>query len=642
MKKKILSVLCAATMLLSAAGMTAFAEGEYKKFAEADFDTTINLGTLTSDSDKIVAENGNKYLTASGFYSLDYARKNVIIDLKAQYDGSGYNFGEIQTRDGGTGNTWERTTSVRFVNTGWYYFRIVYDFENSEIKTYRSQNGWGDLQEFGMTTSFGKDSTGAYASGMQMIKFVRLNVDDIMIYQNGTMPTAAVSVINNGKRFSAAYDYYDAEGDAQAGVKYQWQVSDDGITFTDIADATEQTYEAASAYSGKYIRCGVTPISSRYPSEGVQAYSNAVEYKEYTTYISQDFEGTDFTPFASGDTISDEVNTSKYLKLTGNQVDVSGLSAPTDETVVELRAKTRATTANGGKSWFIVTFIGDKYWDNQTQYAVDGGADDWKYYRFVFEGKENPTFKAYTSSDRTEWKEAGREVGYTSTTYNNARGKMDKIYQLRFGSCYIDDVRVYRYGTAPTGSDATVARDGDMLSAAFVFADAENDSMGAAKYQWQRSADGVSYEDIDGAVGSEYELCNADFEKYVRVQITPTSCAYPTYGENIASQGVRIDSFVKSKIGEIGYIIDGVTLTASADVIRSTAGDTAIFIAAAYDGTALTKVLLPKTVTDISGTARVSEEFDISGIDAAAQLKLMLWNDMQTLVPLVDSVPVER
>ena len=53
-------------------------------------------------------------------------------------------------------------------------------------------------------------------------------------------------------------------------------------------------------------------------------------------------------------------------------------------------------------------------------------------------------------------------------------------------------------------------------------------------------------------------------------------------------------------------------------------------------------MLLPKTVTDISGTARVSEEFDISGIDAAAQLKLMLWNDMQTLVPLVDSVPVER
>ena len=641
MKRRILSVLCITAMLLSLAAMPAFAEDAYKVFDEADFDETFCFN-IDQDSTALGSDNGNKYLTSTSFYSLTGgpAKKTVVIDMRARSTNG--NYSNLMVRDSNTATAYNRAISVEFKDSAWKYYRFIYNFETHTTESYSSPTGWGDLRKFSPKVKWATDNDSAYAADMSSVKFNVIDVDELKIYQYGSAPTAAATVKRNGSTLSAEYTYSDAEGDAQAGVKYQWQMSDDGITFTDIADATEQTYEAASAYSGKYIRCGVTPISSRYPSEGVQAYSNAVEYKEYTTYISQDFEGTDFTPFASGDTISDEVNTSKYLKLTGNQVDVSGLSVPTDETVVELRAKARATTANGGKSWFIVTFIGDKYWDNQTQYAVDGGADDWKYYRFVFKGKENPTFKAYTSSDRTEWKEADREVGYTSTTYKNERGKMDKIYQLRFGSCYIDDVRVYRYGTAPTGSDATVARDGDMLSAAFVFADAENDSMGAAKYQWQRSADGVSYEDIDGAVGSEYELCNADRGKYIRVKIVPVSCFYPTDGDEIEASFGAVNAFITSKIGVINYAVNNNTLTASAEVTRTAENETAMFVAAAYDSNGVLNKVMKSDVTDISNAVGINKDFDISGIADGSTIKLMLWRNMKTLAPLTGAVDVKK
>ncbi len=54
---------------------------------------------------------------------------------------------------------------------------------------------------------------------------------------------------------------------------------------------------------------------------------------------------------------------------------------------------------------------------------------------------------------------------------------------------------------------------------------------GKLSYQWQNSADGSTWTDIQGAVGSTYTLTNNDFNKYVRVQASTndnTEYKYPS------------------------------------------------------------------------------------------------------------------
>ena len=54
---------------------------------------------------------------------------------------------------------------------------------------------------------------------------------------------------------------------------------------------------------------------------------------------------------------------------------------------------------------------------------------------------------------------------------------------------------------------------------------------GKLSYQWQNSADGSTWTDIQGAVGSTYTLTNNDFNKYVIVQASTnynTEYKYPS------------------------------------------------------------------------------------------------------------------
>ena len=882
MKRKILSVLCAATMLLSSVGMSVYADAAYKKTAEADFDTTISgLDTLTAESTKIaVEENGNKYLTASGYYALDYTMGNVIIDVRARFDGSQYDHGTITTRDGGSGNSWERTTEVRIPNTGWYYFRIMYDFENQTITTYRSANGWNDLQEISLTTKFTADTNGNKPAGIANIKFDRLQVDDIVIYQNGTAPTASVNVTRNGLGLTADYSYFDAEGDAEGatsikwqvssdgseytdiagataktytltenesnkyvrcvvtpvsvrypatglaaesnviecgevklfkeyidedfegdsytinigtktvdqdgdgtnttkflensgnldlsalnipldgtivdfrakpytgnnfgitfiadnrwsatfpatfiettdwywyrfnfavtngiasytvqkskdrinwskaalsttstlpsamnliyqirvgkcyiddfavytngtaptatatvtqddklltavytyldaegdtpvGVKYQWQSSTDGVTYTNIEGATEATYTLVSENSGKYVRCAVTPVSTRYPAEGEAAESNAVLYKEYTTFVDEDFEGTEYDFTLDGTLTTDTENTSNYLVPSSKQQDIKDLKIPADETVIEVRAKGIPHDDNNNGEWFWINVIGDNAWSKQVGYAIDNGADTWKYYRMVITtGETAPIVKTYVSENRTEW---------TETNRGSVTGNLSEIIQIRLKGCAVDDIKVYKYGTAPTGGEAQIKRSGDIMSAGFDYQDAEGDAMGSTKYQWQRSADGIEFEDIENATANEYELGVADFNKYVRVQITPVSCAYPTDGEIIVSDAYLVEELTETKFGEIEYELDGDTLYISADV-KAVEDETAVLIAAVFNGGTFDKVFLPEEILAITtNTTKIDATYDISAVSTGAEIKLMLWENMSSMSPL--------
>lgn len=632
MKRRILSVLCIAAMLLSLAAMPAFAEGTYKVFAEADFDETFCFG-LNKDSEELGSDNGNKYLAKNSFYSLAEgpAEKAVVIDMRARSNGTVYS--NLKVRDSGT-DAYTRQVSVQFKDFSWKYYRFIYNFETHTTESYSSSTGWGDLRKFSPTVGWGNNG-GVYAADMNSVSFSDMDVDELKIYQYGSAPTAAATVKRNGSTLSAEYTYSDAEGDAQAGVKFQWQSSDDNAAFTDIAGATEQTFNITEDYSGKYIRCAVTVISRCYPAESAPSYSNAVLHKVYKSHLDQNFEGESIAPFTGTVVEGDAVNKTKYLQGKAN-IDVSKLSISTEDTVVEFRAKLMESAAN---KTIGITFIGDKSWSKTAAYTVDQNIkNSWNYYRFVLSEEGATGIQVFVSKDRTAWSSAGREVG----KFEQSSSIENDLYQIRFSRCDIDDVKIYQYGSAPVGSSAQITREGDILTAGFTYTDDSGETQGKTKYQWQRSDDGSTYADINGAVNNTYELCNADRGKYIRVKIVPVSCFYPTDGDEIEASFGAVNAFITSKIGAINYTVKNNTLTASAEVTRTAENETAMFVAAAYDSNGVLNKVLKSDVTDISNAVGIDKDFDISGIADGSTIKLMLWRNMKTLAPLTGAVDVKK
>lgn len=637
MKRRILSVLCIAAMLLSLAAMPAFAEDTYKVFAEADFDETFCFG-IDKDSTALGSDNGNKYLAKNSFYSLAEgpAKKMVVIDMRARSNGT--NYSNLKVRDSGTdtATVYTRQVSVQFKDSSWKYYRFIYNFETHTTESYSSSTGWGDLRKFSPTVGWG-DNGGVYAADMNSVSFSDMDVDELKIYQYGSAPTAVATVARNGSTLSAAYTYSDAEGDAQAGVKFQWQSSDDDVTFTDIAGATEQTFNITEDYSGKYIRCAVTVISRCYPAESAPAYSNAVLHKVYKSHLDQNFEGESIVPFTGTVAEGDAVNKTKYLQGKAN-IDVRKLNISTEDTVVEFRAKLMKDATN---KTIGITFIevGDTNWSKTAAYTVDQSTkDSWYYYRFVLSEEGAAGIKVFVSEDRTAWRSAGREVG----KFEKSSSIENNLAQIRFSRCDIDDVKIYQNGTTPVGSGAQITREGDILTAGFTYTDDSGETQGKTKYRWQRSDDGSTYADINGAVNNTYELCNADRGKYIRVKIVPVSCFYPTDGDEIEASFGLVESFNTSKIGVINYAVNNNTLTASAEVTRTAENETAMFVAAAYDSNGVLNKVLKSDVTDISNAVGINKDFDISGIADGSTIKLMLWRNMKTLAPLTGAVDVKK
>ena len=623
-------------MLLSLAAMPAFAEDAYKVFAEADFDETFCFD-IDKDSTALGSDNGNKYLASNSFYSLAEgpAKKMVVIDMRARSTNG--NYSNLMVRDSNTATAYNRAISVEFKDSAWKYYRFIYNFETHTTEAYSSPTGWGDLSKFSPKVTWSTDSDSAYAADMNSVKFNVIDVDELKIYQYGSAPTAAATVTRNGSTLSAAYTYSDAEGDAQAGVKFQWQSSDDNSAFTDITGATEQTFNITEDYSGKYIRCAVTAISRCYPAESAPAYSNAVLHKVYKSHLDQNFEGESITPFSGTVAEGDDVNNTKYLQGKAN-IDVSKLNISTEDTVVEFRAKLMKDATN---KTIGITFIevGDTSWSKTAAYTVDQSTkDSWYYYRFVLSEEGAAGIKVFVSEDRTSWSSAGREVG----KFEKSSSIENNLAQIRFSRCDIDDVKIYQNGAAPVGSGAQITREGDILTAGFTYTDDSGETQGKTTYRWQRSDDGSTYTDINGAVNNTYELCNADRGKYIKVKIVPVSCFYPTDGDEIEASFGAVNAFITSKIGVINYVVENNTLAASAEVTRTAENETAMFVAAAYDSNGVLNKVLKSDVTDISNAADISKEFDISGIADGSTIKLMLWQNMKTLAPLTGAVDVKK
>ena len=84
--------------------------------------------------------------------------------------------------------------------------------------------------------------------------------------------TAAAGAVLNG-----SYEYYDENGDEESESVYAWYISEneDG-PYSVIDGEKEMTYTVRNTDKGKYIKFGVTPISSEEPFEGGEVLSECI------------------------------------------------------------------------------------------------------------------------------------------------------------------------------------------------------------------------------------------------------------------------------------------------------------------------------------------------------------------------------
>ena len=133
-----------------------------------------------------------------------------------------------------------------------------------------------------------------------------------------------------GQTLSAEATAWDKNGDAITAIKYQWKVSSDGETWTNINGATSETYTVADGDKDKFICVGVTPVSNEEGEEDLSAPTKAIMEKKDP-------------PTASGVTLSGTPNIGEELKITYTYVK----SANGDEEGVSTFLWERADSESG-------------------------------------------------------------------------------------------------------------------------------------------------------------------------------------------------------------------------------------------------------------------------------------------------------
>lgn len=109
-------------------------------------------------------------------------------------------------------------------------------------------------------------------------------------------------------RLEAKYHYYDANNDLLSSTKYQWQVSEDDKSFSDIDGADKRFFTVSGRESGKYVRVLITPMKKQDSVAGRETPSASVLISDIG----------EITAVAAG-TGRSEI----YISKMGNAVDIS-------------------------------------------------------------------------------------------------------------------------------------------------------------------------------------------------------------------------------------------------------------------------------------------------------------------------------
>lgn len=123
----------------------------------------------------------------------------------------------------------------------------------------------------------------------------------IQIVSGNAAPVATNVAITGtaevNKTLTAGYIYADGENDPESGTTFQWYVATDatGAGETPITGATAQTFVVQDAQQGKFIRVGVTPMSSAGSTTGMEVKSSFTSGIGQATTVTFTYNGQSVT-----------------------------------------------------------------------------------------------------------------------------------------------------------------------------------------------------------------------------------------------------------------------------------------------------------------------------------------------------------
>jgi hypothetical protein len=332
-------------------------------------------------------------------------------------------------------------------------------------------------------------------------------------------PTGAVTVsgtATQGQVLTASNTLVDADG--LGPISYQWQSSNDGVTWTSIAGLTAATLTLGQALVGKKVRVmasytdGYGTVESA-SSSATASVSNVNDLPTGTVSVSGT--ATQGQVLTASNTLADVDALGTIVYQWQSSADgvswstIAGLTA----------ASLTLGQAQVGKKVRVVASYTDGY---GTAESVSGAAT------VAVAGSLQPSGDPGGS--------AGEGVAVAGGVNNSPTGKV---------------------------SVSGTARQGQVLTVGNTLADA--DGLGTLGYQWQSSADGLSWSTISGATGSTLTLGQAQVGKKVRVVASYTD-GYGTV-ESVSSAATvavaNVNDAPTGSVPVVGAVQLGQTLTAA-------------------------------------------------------------------------------
>jgi uncharacterized protein (TIGR02145 family) len=301
---------------------------------------------------------------------------------------------------------------------------------------------------------------------------------------------------------SIVYTYADAQGDPQGATSIQWEISNDisGTNSTNLSTGSTVTFTDANV--GRFVRARVTPRASTGILNGIDYYGT------WTQVVA----GT--VPYATA------------LNITGTVAQGSQLSA--------------SYTFNGGSGF--ENTLGSLYnWQSAssnlgqgiTNIAVPSGS------------------MAHETTIRPLATEVGRFIRFGVQARDNASLTATTFeYSNWFGPVTL------AAEAAPTVNNLTISPAGPgtnvILTAPYVYADANGDPEGATTYQWYTADDatGTNQTLIAGATSATFTVTDAQATKFIGVGVTPVALTGSTQG----SQSIYYDPTASIPAGTFTFV----------------------------------------------------------------------------------------
>jgi hypothetical protein len=422
-----------------------------------------------------------------------------------------------------------------------------------------------------------------------------INVDDLA---TGTL--TITGTIEEGGTVSYSYSINDVDGTITF-ISYQWQVSDDNNSWTNIDGATNATYTIPSDQSlvDKYIRLtavtedsrgGKTNFNSNSPqvinvddlATGTLTITGTIEEGGAASYSYSinDVDGT-ITFIAYQWQVSDDNNSWTNIDGATNAV----YNIPSDQSLVDKYIRLTAVTedSRGGKTNFNsnssqVINVDDLATGTLTITGTieEGGTVSYSYSINDVDG--TITFISYqwqVSDDNNSWTNID---GATNATYTipSDQSLVDKYIRLtavtedsrggktNFNSNSPQVINVDDLATGTLTITGTI-EEGGAASYSYSINDVDG-TITFIAYQWQVSDDNNSWTNIDGATNAVYNIPSDQslVDKYIRLTaVTEDSRGGTTNFNSNSSQVINVDDLATGTLTITGTIEEGGTVSYS-------------------------------------------------------------------------------